>query len=96
MAADRERETLKQKWTPDYAVCPGETLRELLEMRGWTQALLAREIGFSLKHVNQVVQGHASIGVDFALALERLDFGTAEFWMNRETGYRIDLARQAS
>lgn len=81
-------------WTPDYAIRPGETLRELLEMRGWTQAHLAREIGFSLKHVNQVVQGKATIGVDFALALESLDLGTAEFWVAREGNYRVALARR--
>lgn len=62
-------------------------------MRGWTQAHLAREIGWSLKHVNRVVQGKETISVDFALALESLNFATAEFWMRREGDYRVALAR---
>jgi plasmid maintenance system antidote protein VapI len=87
--------TSANEFQPDYAVPPGDTLRELLEMRGWTQALLAREIGWSLKHVNRVIKGHETISVDFALALERLDLGTAEFWIAREGHYRIRIARAA-
>lgn len=82
-----------RRWEPDWSCSPGDTLRELIEMRGWTQAHLAREIGWSLKHVNRVVQGKETISVDFALALESLNFATAEFWMRREGDYRVALAR---
>jgi len=104
MAAEAEvarlREALTERgmtesWRPDWTSPPGDTLRELIEMRGWTQAHLAREIGWSLKHVNRVVQGHETISVDFAMALESLDFGSAEFWMRREGDYRVGVARAA-
>jgi HTH-type transcriptional regulator/antitoxin HigA len=86
---------MDESWRPGWTSPPGDTLRELIEMRGWTQALLAREIGWSLKHVNRVVQGHETISVDFAMALESLDFGSAEFWMRREGDYRVGIARAA-
>ena len=86
---------MTESWRPDWTSPPGDTLRELIEMRGWTQAHLAREIGWSLKHVNRVVQGHETISVDFAMALESLDFGSAEFWMRREGDYRVGIARAA-
>lgn len=34
-------ETSEQRWQPDWAVPPGETLREVLDVRGMTQAELA-------------------------------------------------------
>ena len=86
---------MTESWRPEWTSPPGDTLRELIEMRGWTQAHLAREIGWSLKHVNRVVQGHETISVDFAMALESLDFGSAEFWMRREGDYRVGVARAA-
>jgi len=86
---------MTESWRPEWTSPPGDTLRELIEMRGWTQAHLAREIGWSLKHVNRVVQGHETISVDFAMALESLDFASAEFWMRREGDYRVGVARAA-
>lgn len=85
-----------RSWEPDWTSPPGDTLAELLNMRGWTQAHLAREAGCSLKHVNRVIHGHETISVAFALTLESLDFATAEFWMRREGDYRVGLARRAA
>lgn len=79
-------------WQPDWTSPPGETLEELIEMRGWTQAHLARELGWSLKHINQVVKGRTGISVELALALERLDFATARFWLHRDADWRLDAA----
>jgi HTH-type transcriptional regulator/antitoxin HigA len=80
-------------WRPDWTCPPGETLLELIQMRGWTQAHLARMTGFSLKHINRVIKGHENISVHLALKLESLDMGTAEFWVHRDADYRLDLAR---
>lgn len=92
-ANERLLKAMTGPFQPDYASPPGDTLRELLEMRGWTQALLSREMGSSLKHVNRVISGKESVSVAFALALEKLDFASAEFWMHREVDYRVHLAR---
>ena len=79
---------------PDYAVPPGETLVELLDETGMTQTELARRLGVSVKHVNQVIRGGASISAEFALGLEKVLGATADFWLNREGQYRADLARR--
>lgn len=70
---------------------PGETLRELLDDRGMTQKELAVRTSFSEKHVSEVLNGSAPVSVKFAAALE-LVFGIeAEFWMNLQTNYDIEL-----
>ena len=55
---------------PDYAVHPGELLREALDEAGMTQAHLARECGVTAKHVNQIVQGKQRLHAPFAVAAE--------------------------
>lgn len=82
------------EWEPNWVSPPGDTLAEVLTDRGWTQALLARETGFSQKHINQVVKGKASIGVHLAIALEDQAMGSARFWLHREADYQLGLARQ--
>lgn len=79
---------------PDWSVHPGETLREILETSGITQAGLAREMGVSQKHMNFVVQGKSRITVQFAVRLERaLGAPTADFWMNLQTQHDLHEAR---
>lgn len=80
-------------YEPDYVSPPGETLEELLEERGMTQASLATRLGYSKKTVNEIIQAKAALTPDFALALERV-FGTpASFWNRREQIYREYIAR---
>jgi HTH-type transcriptional regulator / antitoxin HigA len=79
---------------PSYAVPPGETIADLLEEREMTQTELARRLGVSLKHANQVIKGVASISPDLALGLEKVFGASADFWLNRESQYQADLARQ--
>lgn len=79
---------------PTYAVPPGETLADLLEEHAMTQTDLAKRLGVTLKHVNQVVNGGASISAELALGLEKVFRVPADFWLNRESLYQADLARQ--
>jgi HTH-type transcriptional regulator / antitoxin HigA len=80
---------------PDWASPPGDTLEELLEERSMTQTDLADRLGVSLKHVNRVVKGAASISPELALGLEKVFGAPASFWMTREAHYQADRARQA-
>lgn len=82
-------------YEPDYVSPPGETLADLLEETGMTQTELAQRLGVSLKHINQVVKGAASISADLSLGLEKVLGVSADFWLNRESLYRADLARQS-
>lgn len=79
---------------PDYVSSPGATVADLLEEIGMTQTELAERLGVSLKHVNQVVKGAASISAELALGLEKVFGISAAFWLNRESLYRADIARQ--
>jgi HTH-type transcriptional regulator / antitoxin HigA len=77
----------------DYAVPPGETLRELLEEQGLTQRDLARRADLSPKHVNRLLQGLVPLSADIATRLERVTGTPARIWNRLEADYRSDLER---
>jgi len=77
----------------DYAVPPGETLRELLEERGLSQRDLARRADLSPKHVNKLLQGLVPLSADVAMRLERVTGTPARIWNRLEADYRSDLER---
>jgi addiction module HigA family antidote len=83
-----------EPFSPTYVVPPGETIADLLEERGMTQTELAKRLGVTLKHVNQVVNGGASISAELALGLEKVFRVPAAFWLSRESLYQADLARK--
>lgn len=70
---------------------PGETLRELLEDRGMTQKELAVRTGFSTKHISTVLNGEDRVSPKFAAALEYVFGVEAEFWMNLQTNYDLEI-----
>jgi addiction module HigA family antidote len=74
---------------------PGETIQELLEERGWTRAELADRLGFSPKHVNELLHGEVAISPDCAWKLSQVLGSTPIFWLNLEAGYRSELARNS-
>jgi HTH-type transcriptional regulator/antitoxin HigA len=85
----------RYEFRPDYAVRPGETLAEVLEERGMSQAELARRMGLSTKHVNQIIVGDAPISPETALGLEKVTKIPARFWTGLEAQYREITTRQA-
>ena len=82
----------KLRYAPDYAIPPGETLRDTLEALEMTQADLARRTGLSTKHINQIILGGAPITPETALALERVTGVAAGFWARLDANYQ---AREA-
>ena len=81
------------KFQPDWVSPPGDTIIDLMEERDWSQAELAQRLGFSAKHLNQLVKGKVSLTDDAALRLERVLGSTANFWLSREAKYREQRAR---
>lgn len=81
-------------YQPDYAIPPGETLRDTLEALDMPQAELARRTGLSIKHINQIVQGAAPITPETALALERVTGVPAQLWARLEANYQAREARR--
>jgi len=79
---------------PDWVSPPGDTVADLLEEKGWSQAEFAQRCGYTTKHASLLINGKASITEDAALKLERVLGGSARFWLVREAQYRETIARQ--
>ncbi len=82
-----------ERFTPDWVSTPGDTILDLMEERDWNQVELANRLGFSTKHLNQLIKGKATLTYDTAQKLERVLGSTVSFWMNRESKYRQHVAR---
>jgi len=51
----------EQTSSPDWASPPGDTIVDVMEERDWSQAELARRLGFSTGYLNQLIKGNISI-----------------------------------
>jgi HTH-type transcriptional regulator/antitoxin HigA len=83
-----------QTFTPDWVSPPGETIADLIEEREWSQADLAKRLGYTTKHVSLLINGKAPITEETALKLESVLGSSASFWLSREAQYRAKLAQQ--
>ncbi len=83
------------RYEPDLVLPPGETLAEVLDDAGMTQAELSTRTGMSTKHVNQIVNGSAAITPETALLLERATGVPTRIWSNLEVRYREQETRRA-
>lgn len=79
---------------PDWIVTPGEIIEENREAYGWTQADLAKRLGRSEKHLNQVINAKAALSPELAESLATVFDTSVGFWLNLETLYQEDLQRQ--
>lgn len=86
--------TVGNHYVPDYVSPPGETLLDVLEERGMSQAELAERTGRPKKTISEIIDGKAAITPDMALQLERVLETPARFWNEREKNYQDFLARQ--
>lgn len=75
-------------YSPDVVYPPGDTLLEKLEELDMSQVELSNRTGLSAKHVNQIIQGNASVSPETALLLERATGVSATAWNRLELGYR--------
>ena len=75
---------------------PGETLREdFLKQLGLSANRLAIELQVPVTRVNDIVRGRRAITADTALRLARYFGTTPQFWINLQTNYDLDVARDA-
>ena len=72
---------------------PGQVLMEDF-VKGFeiTQNKLAVSIGVPPRRINEIVHGKRGITADTALRLERYFGVSAQFWLNLQTRYELDLA----
>ena len=85
---------IQNQYQPDVVSPPGETLLEVLEEKGMSQAELADRTGRPKKTINEIIKGKTAITPETAIQLERVLGTPASFWNNRERNYREWLARQ--
>jgi len=73
---------------------PGKLIREELLERKITQTDFANRLGMRQSHLNEVLQGKRRVSAQMALNLEKEFGASAEFWMNLQTRYDLEIERQ--
>jgi len=72
---------------------PGEILlAEFLEPLGVSQYRLAKDIGVTPRRINEIVHGRRAITADTALRLGRYFNMEAQFWLNLQSHYDMEVA----
>lgn len=80
-----------QKLAPIH---PGEVLlKEFLEPLGLSQYRLAKDLSVPPGRINEIVQGKRAISADTALRLARYFRTTDRFWLNLQTRFDLEIAR---
>ena len=75
---------------------PGEHLSEILNELGISQYRLAKTIGVPPVRINDIVHRRRSITADTALRIGQALAMSAEFWMNLQRMYDLDVARAST
>ena len=73
---------------------PGEILADELEEIGMTAAILAERLDVPKNRIYQIINEKRSITADTAMRLSIFFGTTAEFWLNLQKCYELDIARQ--
>jgi addiction module HigA family antidote len=82
-----------KKLTPIH---PGEHLADILKESGLSASALALRLRVPANRITAIVQGKRAITAETALRLARY-FGTsAQFWMNLQTKYDLDMAEDVA
>jgi len=76
-------------------VHPGEHLAEFLDEIGISQYRLAHDISVPPRRINEIVKGKRAVTADTALRLGRYFDMSAQFWMNLQDRYELELAERA-
>ena len=77
-------------------VHPGEILlEEFLRPLGISQNRLGRDLGIPAQRINEIVRGSRSITVDTSLRLARYFQTTPQFWINLQSHYDLEMARES-
>jgi antitoxin HigA-1 len=75
---------------------PGEILSDELDEIGLTAKKLAGVIEVPPNRLYQILAGKRNVTADTALRLGRYFGMSADFWMNLQSAYELDLARKHS
>lgn len=71
---------------------PGEVIKaDFLDPMGISQYRLAKDIGVDPRRINEIILGKRAITADTALRLGRYFEIEAEFWMNLQNHYDLEM-----
>lgn len=73
---------------------PSAILRDSLDYMGWGTYEFALKLGVSQEEVSSLMRGQCGISPVVALALERIGWSDAEFWMRLQAKYDLAQARR--
>jgi len=79
---------------PRTPIHPGEVLADELEEIGLSAKKLADVIEVPPNRLYQLLAGKRNVTADTALRLSQYFGMSADFWMNLQSAYELDLARQ--
>lgn len=71
---------------------PGESLRDAMNAEQWTVTETAARLGCTRQTFSRLLNGRTGISPAMALALERIGWSNAAFWVRRQAHY--DLAQE--
>jgi addiction module HigA family antidote len=81
------------RFEPEYAISPGETLKEVMESLNMSQKELAVRTGLTVQSLNRIFKGEQPISYETANKLELATGVPARMWNNLEAQYREQLAK---
>lgn len=82
---------MTKKLTPIH---PGEILlKDFLEPMEISQYRLAKAISVPARRINEIVLGRRAVSADTALRLGRFFAMESEFWLNLQTRYDLEVAK---
>ncbi len=77
------------------AIHPGEILmEEFLQPLGVSQYKLAKNISVPPRRINEIVHGNRSITADTALRLAIFFGNSAQFWLNLQSHYDLEVEKE--
>lgn len=85
---------MKKKKIP--AIHPGEILIEdFLKPMEISQYRIAKDINVPARRINEIVHGKRAISADTALRLAKYFGNSAQFWMNLQSHYDLEIQNEA-
>jgi HTH-type transcriptional regulator/antitoxin HigA len=89
-AIETKDKSTRSSRTPPH---PGETIKEYLENKKWTQADLSRATKLSTKTISTLCEGKSSLTARIALRLEAALERPALFWMTLQVCHDLGQER---
>ena len=72
---------------------PGESLRDAMEAEKWTVTEAAAKLGCTRQTFSRLLNGRTGVSPAMALALERIGWSNAAFWVRRQAHYELAQER---